>query len=288
MLIVNDNANHITGVWIHKNKHIIQRPNSQKAYWYLNGSTGEGIGYPVQYSWASLVAQLVKNLTVMQETWVWSLFWEDPLEKGKATHSSILAWRIPWDHKESDMTERLSLLIFRRHKILDANDFWNLKTLSWSLVSPFHVVVELLSCLQLFCNPMGCSPRGSSAHGCPRQEYWSGLPFPSPGDLPDSGIKPTSSALAGRFFTIAPPEKPKFLFIGSFTAVLSWVLHWSLLLWVYNFRCRWHSGGSVAFGYQWDWVWTSPFPLTTVLLRTRESTSLRVISLSFVIIFTVF
>ena len=45
---------------------------------------------------ASLVAQLVKNPPAMQETWVWSLGWEDPLEKGKATHSSVLAWRIPW------------------------------------------------------------------------------------------------------------------------------------------------------------------------------------------------
>ena len=45
---------------------------------------------------ASLVAQLVKNLPTMQETWVWSLGWEDPLEKGMATHSSTLAWRIPW------------------------------------------------------------------------------------------------------------------------------------------------------------------------------------------------
>ena len=45
---------------------------------------------------ASLVAQLVKNPPAMQETWVWSLGWKDPLEKGKATHSSILAWRIPW------------------------------------------------------------------------------------------------------------------------------------------------------------------------------------------------
>ena len=46
--------------------------------------------------WASLVAQMVKNLPAMQETWVGSLGWEDPLEKGKATHSSVLAWRIPW------------------------------------------------------------------------------------------------------------------------------------------------------------------------------------------------
>ena len=59
-------------------------------------SPGEGIGYPLQYSWASLVAQLVKNPPTMWETWVQSLGWEDPLEKGKATHSSILAWRIPW------------------------------------------------------------------------------------------------------------------------------------------------------------------------------------------------
>ena len=59
-------------------------------------SAAERIGYPLQYSWASLVAQLVKNLPMMWETWVWSLGWEDPLEKGKPTHSSILAWRIPW------------------------------------------------------------------------------------------------------------------------------------------------------------------------------------------------
>ena len=63
----------------------------------------------------SLVAQLVKNLPAMQETLVQSLGWEDPLEEGMATHSSILAWRIPmdtgyspWGHKELDMTERLS------------------------------------------------------------------------------------------------------------------------------------------------------------------------------------
>ena len=48
------------------------------------------------YSWASLMAQLVKNPPAMQETWVRSLGWEDLLEKGKATHSGILAWRILW------------------------------------------------------------------------------------------------------------------------------------------------------------------------------------------------
>ena len=76
--------------------------------------TGEGTGYPLQYSWASLVAQLVKNPPAVWETWVQSLGWEDPLEKGKATHSRILAWRprSPWSHKESDTTERLALSPF--------------------------------------------------------------------------------------------------------------------------------------------------------------------------------
>ena len=57
---------------------------------------GEGVGYPLQYSWASLVAQLVKNLPAMWDTWVQSLGWEDRLAKGRATHSSIVAWRFPW------------------------------------------------------------------------------------------------------------------------------------------------------------------------------------------------
>ena len=59
-------------------------------------STGEETGYPLHYPWATLAAQLVKIPPAMQETWVRSLGWEDLLERGKATHSSILAWRIPW------------------------------------------------------------------------------------------------------------------------------------------------------------------------------------------------
>ena len=62
----------------------------------LGRSAGERIGYPLQYSWASLVAQLVKNLPAMRETWVRSLIREDPLEKRKATRSSMLAQIIPW------------------------------------------------------------------------------------------------------------------------------------------------------------------------------------------------
>ena len=69
-------------------------------------------------SWASLVAQLIKNPPAMQETWVRSLGWEDPLEKGKATYSSILAWRILWTvcivHGVAKSRTRLSDLHFQR------------------------------------------------------------------------------------------------------------------------------------------------------------------------------
>ena len=57
---------------------------------------GEGIGYLLQYSWASLVTQEIQNLTVVWENWIQSLDWEDPLEEGMATHSSILPGESPW------------------------------------------------------------------------------------------------------------------------------------------------------------------------------------------------
>ena len=75
-----------------------------------------------QFSRASLIAQLGKNLPAMLETWVQSRGWKDPMEKGKATRSNILAWRTPWTdyspwgHKESDMTEQLSLTYLKSEK----------------------------------------------------------------------------------------------------------------------------------------------------------------------------
>ena len=82
----------------------------------INGwgrSPGEGLGYPLHYSWASLVVQMVKNPPAKKEkknspavweTWLQSLGWEDPLEEGMATHSSILAWRIPMDRGDWQAT----------------------------------------------------------------------------------------------------------------------------------------------------------------------------------------
>ena len=84
----------------------------------LGRCPGEGIGYPLQYSWASLEAQMVKNPPAMPETCVSSMGWEDPLERRMATHSGIpagesqgqrnLAGYSLWGHKELDVTERLS------------------------------------------------------------------------------------------------------------------------------------------------------------------------------------
>ena len=80
------------------------------------GRSREGIGYPLQYSWAFLVAHLVKNPPAMWETWVQPLGWKDFLEKEMVpTPFSILAWRIPWiihGCKESDTTEQLSLSLW--------------------------------------------------------------------------------------------------------------------------------------------------------------------------------
>ena len=79
------------------------------------------------------MAQLVKNPPAMQETWVQPLGWEEPLENGKATHSSILAWRIPWGRKELDTTKRLPLSL---------SLFWGLVLLHVSFDGITHPIIE--------------------------------------------------------------------------------------------------------------------------------------------------
>ena len=66
----------------------------------------------------------------------------------------------------------------------------------------FVFVIQLLSHIQLFCDPMDCKPSASRSMGLPRQKYWSGLPFHSPRDFPKPRIELASPALAGRFFTL--------------------------------------------------------------------------------------
>ena len=138
--------------------------------WFLGQERfpGEGIGYPFQCSWASMVLQMVKNPPAMWETWIRSLGWEDPLEKGTATHSSTLIWRIlwteelagysPWGFKESDMTEQLSLSCPPRNMVKNIHSSFihniqNLKTtkmpydtgaIDWMLVSTQKLRVEAL------------------------------------------------------------------------------------------------------------------------------------------------
>ena len=89
-------------------------------------------------------------------------------------------------------------------------------TLVYSSVFLFVVVaiIQLLSLVQLFETPWTVAHQVPLPMEFSRQEYWSGLPFPTPGDPPDPGIKPTSPALAGRFFTTELPGKPAFL-LGS-------------------------------------------------------------------------
>ena len=143
----------------------------------------------------------------MRETWVRSLGWEDPLEEGMATHCSILAWRIPVDRgawqaivKEWDTAERLSIAHFISPTCENSyvsfpgciQDIWmsEWKSLShvWLFVTPLTIQSVELS----------------------RSEYWSGEPFPSPGDLPNPGIEHRSPALQVDSLPAEPQVKPHF------------------------------------------------------------------------------
>ena len=78
----------------------------------------------------------------------------------------------------------------------------------WIAGCETHVHAQSLKSCPTLCNPMDCSPPGSSVYGIPRQEYWNGLPFPSPGALPDPEMEPASPALAGGFSITDRPGKP--------------------------------------------------------------------------------
>ena len=145
----------------------------------------------------------------MQETRVWSLGWEDLLEKGMAIHSSILAWRIPWTEKPGRWQSMgLQRVGHNWSDLAHTSDF--IVTRSFYLHLPWECYCCFNQLCLTLCDPMDCSPPGSSVHGISQARILEWLPFPPPGDLPDPGIKPASPALAGGFFAIEPPGKPMY------------------------------------------------------------------------------
>ena len=160
---------------------------------------------------ASLVAQLVENLPAKQETLVWFLGWEDSLEKGQATHSSILGHSLMTVGKESASNvgdlgsiPGLGRLPGERHgnPLYGVHGVANSQTQLSDWAQHRKLVTQ--SCPTL-CNPWtDCTGQVPLSMGFSRKEYWRGLPFPPPEDLPDPGIKSTSLTspeLAGMFFT---------------------------------------------------------------------------------------
>ena len=125
---------------------------------------------------ASLVAQMAKNLPAMQETWVLSLVSENILEKGMATHSSILACRNPWTEEPG------------RYRL------WSHEEFTFTARHCKATMRRVLSHLQL-CNTVNCRPithQAPLSMGFSRQEYWRVLPFLPPGDLLDTELKSSS------------------------------------------------------------------------------------------------
>ena len=175
-----------------------------------------------------------------QETWVRSLSQEDPLEKGMVTHSSVLAWRVSWTEEPGELQSIGSQRI--RHDwthiyLINTYVFSSFLSLiiyiSIALVANFEInlwlqsvqlgllptstrdgycecytelewksKVKSLSHVWLFATPRTVGHQAPQCMQFSRQEYWSGLPFPSPGDLPNSGIKPGSPALQADAFCL--------------------------------------------------------------------------------------
>ena len=125
-----------------------------------------------------------------QETQVWSLGWEDLLEKSMAIHSNILAWRLPQTEKPGGLQSMGS------QKSQIQLTIWTTTTTKWwgHVSLRWWVKVKLLSRVWLLVTPWTVAYQAPPSMGFSRQEYWSALPFPSPGDLPDPGIEPGSPA----------------------------------------------------------------------------------------------
>ena len=115
-----------------------------------------------------------------------------------ATHSSILAWRIPWIEKPGGLWSI---------GLQSVGHSWTTNTFTFH---PCSVKLKVLvaQSYPTLSDPMDCTLPGSSVHGILQQEHWSGLPFPSPRDLPDPGMEPRSPALQANSLLSEPPGKP--------------------------------------------------------------------------------
>ena len=145
--------------------------------------------------WTSLVAQRVKCLPTMWETWIRSLGWEDPLEKEMATHSSTLAWKIPRTGEPGGLPSLGS------HRVRHG---WSDLAAAAAAAAPYPLIVsniiisewvKSLSHVRLFASPWTITCQAPPSMGFSWQDYWSGLPFASPKDLTYPETKAGSPAL---------------------------------------------------------------------------------------------
>ena len=165
----------------------------------LRRSPVEGIGHPLQYSWASWVAQTVKNPPAMQEAWVLSLGWENPLEEVMATHSGILAWRIPWTEEpgglQSTGSQRVGHAWATQPKTAQHQEAEG---------KCYFLIAKL--CLTL-CDPVGCSQPISPVNGIfqARILEWVAMLSSKGSSWPRDGTQVSCvSCTAGGFFTTDP------------------------------------------------------------------------------------
>ena len=158
---------------------------------------------------SSLVAQRLKRLPPVREPQVWSRGQEDPLEKEIVTHSSILAWRVPWMEKPGRLQSMGS------PSRTQLSDFTYVLTSSHLYMTTgktidFHTLNESISYsdMWLFATTWTVAHQAPLSIAFPRQKYWSGLPFPSPGNLPSPGTEPRCPALQADSLWSEPPGKP--------------------------------------------------------------------------------
>ena len=127
-----------------------------------------------------------------------SFFWKQGDRKDLCVHNHLQTLKDSWWPRGQ------LFLIFQEVNLVVGSGIVR-KT---DLISEFIIVVQLLSRVQLPTTPWTVARKAPLSLGFPRQEYWIGLPFPPPGDLPDPGMEPTFPALAGGFFTSKPSGKP--------------------------------------------------------------------------------